>query len=61
MLLAAARAHALVAGRDYCTDHDVLSLASPVIGHRLKMRDRRIDPERLAWELAARELERLEL
>ncbi len=61
MLVAAARAHALVAARDYCTDHDFLALAAPVVGHRLKMRDRRVDPERLASELVARELERLEL
>ena len=61
MLVAAARGHAFLAGRDYCTDHDLLVFAAPVIGHRLKMRDRRVDPERLAHELVARELERLEL
>jgi MoxR-like ATPase len=61
MLVAAARAHALVAGRDFCTDHDFLSLAAAVVGHRLKLRDHRIDPQRLAHELVARELEGLGL
>jgi len=59
MLVAAARAHALVRGRDYCSDGDFLTLAPAVIGHRLKLRDHRLDPEQLSSELMAQELQRL--
>jgi len=59
MLVAAARAHALVCERDYCSDEDFLTLAPVVIAHRLKLRDHRLDPERLASELMAQELQRL--
>ncbi|MFP4113490.1 MAG: AAA family ATPase [Spirochaetota bacterium] len=59
MLVAASRAHALLCGRDYCSDTDFLALAPAVIAHRLKLRDHRISAETLARELMARELDRL--
>jgi MoxR-like ATPase len=59
MLVAAARARALVCEREYCSDDDFLALAPAVIGHRLKLRDHRLDPERVAGELMAQELQRL--
>ena len=37
-LLAAARAHALLQGRDYVTPDDVAALAEPVLAHRLILR-----------------------
>ena len=37
MLLRAAKAHALVSGRDHALPDDVQSLAEPVLGHRLAM------------------------
>jgi MoxR-like ATPase len=59
MLVAAARAHALLSGRAYCSDDDFLMLAPAVIAHRIKLRDHRIDAERLVRELMARELDSL--
>ena len=60
MLVAAARAHALVAERDYCTDDDFLLLAPVVLAHRLKLRDHRLDAEELTRELMVQELEKLD-
>lgn len=57
-LLQASRALALVRGRDYVVDEDLLSAAVPVLAHRLKLRDPRSRPETLVRELA---LERLRL
>jgi MoxR-like ATPase len=39
MLLAAARARALIAQRDYVTDEDVMTVAGPVLVHRIVCRD----------------------
>lgn len=39
MLLAAARARALIAQRDFVTDEDVLTVAVPVLAHRIVCRD----------------------
>jgi MoxR-like ATPase len=49
--LAAAKALALVRGRDYVTDEDVAALAGPALAHRLKARDPRLDGEKLVREL----------
>ncbi|MFP4329524.1 MAG: AAA family ATPase [Alkalispirochaetaceae bacterium] len=40
MLLASARARALLARREYVTDQDVLAVAQPVLRHRVVARDR---------------------
>ncbi len=42
MLLAAARALALVRGRDFVTDEDLVDTVVPVIAHRLRFKDPRI-------------------
>ncbi|MDR2742716.1 MAG: AAA family ATPase [Treponema sp.] len=50
-LLEAARALALVKGRDYVIDEDIAALAGPVLVHRLKLRDPRLHGEKLIREL----------
>ena len=40
MLLAAARAKALISKREYVTDEDILAVAGPVLNHRIVCRDR---------------------
>jgi MoxR-like ATPase len=50
-LLEAARALALVKGRDYVIDEDIAALAGPVLVHRLKTRDPRLHGEKLVREL----------
>ena len=42
MLVAAARAFALVQGRDYVIDQDIVELAPLVLAHRIKMHDTRL-------------------
>jgi MoxR-like ATPase len=44
-LLAACRARAMLRGRDYVIDEDLVTLAPPVLAHRLKMRDPRARAE----------------
>ena len=39
MLLAASRAHAVMAGRDFVVPDDVQAMASAVLGHRLQLRE----------------------
>ncbi|MDR2246555.1 MAG: AAA family ATPase [Treponema sp.] len=50
-LLEAARALALVKGRDYVIDEDIAVLAGSVLVHRLKLRDPRAQGEKLIREL----------
>jgi MoxR-like ATPase len=50
-LLGAARALALVRGRNYVIDEDITVLAIPVLAHRLKLRDPRLQGEKLIREL----------
>ncbi|MDR1374632.1 MAG: AAA family ATPase [Treponema sp.] len=50
-LLAAARALALVKGRDYVIDEDIAVLAVSVLVHRLKLRDPRAQGENLIREI----------
>jgi len=56
-LLRAAKAAALVRGRYFVTDEDILSMAPLVLAHRLKVRDPRSRPELLIRELAFEHLE----
>jgi MoxR-like ATPase len=58
MLVRAARAFALVRGRDYVIDQDLLDLAPLVIAHRLRMKDARTDPQALVREFVMAELAR---
>jgi MoxR-like ATPase len=50
-LLAAVRALALVRGRAYVTDEDLIALAAPVLSHRLKLRDPRSQADKLIREI----------
>jgi MoxR-like ATPase len=55
--LKAAKALAVVRGRDYATDEDLVALGPAVLAHRLKLRDPRIRPEALIREIC---LERID-
>jgi MoxR-like ATPase len=50
-LLEAARALALIRGRNYVIDEDLAALAAPVLAHRVKLRDPRIRGEKLIREI----------
>jgi len=49
--LDAARALALVRGRDYVIDEDILVLASPVLTHRVRFRDPRANGDKIIREI----------
>lgn len=55
----AAKAFALVSGRDYLIDEDLVETAGPVLAHRLKLRDPRIRPETLIRELCLGRIEKI--
>jgi MoxR-like ATPase len=59
MLVRAARAFALVRGREYVVDQDLIDLAPPVIAHRLRLKDTRTDAGALVREIVMSELSRL--
>jgi MoxR-like ATPase len=56
-LLGAVKALALVRGRNYVTDEDLSSLVSPVLAHRLKLRDPRAQAEQLIREICLTRIE----
>jgi MoxR-like ATPase len=59
MLVRAARALALVRGRDYVIDQDLVDLAPLVMAHRLRLKDGRAGAEDLAREIVLTELARI--
>jgi len=59
MLVQAARAFALVRGREYVIDQDLIDLAPLVISHRLRLKDPRADPAALVREIVMAQLSRL--
>ena len=59
MLVQASRGLAVVRGRDFCIDQDLLEIAPAVLAHRLRMRDRRTDAASLVRELVLEELDKL--
>jgi MoxR-like ATPase len=59
MLVQAARAFALVRGREYVIDQDLIDLAPLVIAHRLRLKDSRTDSGALVREIVMSELSRL--
>ena len=59
MLVQAARAFALVRGREYVIDQDLIDLAPLVIAHRLRLKDARTDAAALVREIVMSELSRL--
>jgi MoxR-like ATPase len=56
-LLAAVRALALVRGRAYVTDEDLVTLAAPVLTHRLRLRDPRSQGDKLIREICLARVE----
>jgi MoxR-like ATPase len=50
-LLDAAKAHALVRGRNYIIDEDLTILASPVLAHRVRLRDPRAQADKFIREI----------
>jgi MoxR-like ATPase len=59
MLVRAARAFALVRGREYVIDQDLVDLVPLVIAHRLRLKDARTDAGSLVREICMSELSRL--
>jgi MoxR-like ATPase len=59
MLVRAARAYALLNGREYVIDQDLVDLAPIVIAHRLRLKDTRSDAGALVREICMSELSRL--
>ncbi|MDR3336089.1 MAG: MoxR family ATPase [Treponema sp.] len=58
-LLEAAKAVALVRGRNFVTDEDITTLAGSVLVHRLKTRDPRSQGEKLVREICFARIERI--
>jgi MoxR-like ATPase len=58
-LLQAARALALVRGRNYVIDEDLCVLAAPVLTHRLKLRDPRAQGAKLVREICLARIDRI--
>jgi MoxR-like ATPase len=56
--LDAAKALALVRGRDFVIDEDLVVLAAPVLAHRLKLRDPRSQGEKIIREICLARVER---
>jgi MoxR-like ATPase len=50
-LLDASKAHALVHGRNYIIDEDLAALASPVLAHRVRLRDPRAQSDKFIREI----------
>lgn len=59
MLIDAARTHALLAGRHFCTDDDMLAVGPAVLAHRMLTDDRRVNAGGLVRSLLMDELEKL--
>jgi MoxR-like ATPase len=57
--LQAAKALALVRGRDYVIDEDLAVLAGPVLAHRVKLHDPRAQAEKLIREICIARIERI--
>ena len=49
--LGAVKAFALVRGRQYVTEEDLLAMVGPVLAHRLKLRDPRIEEAQIIREI----------
>lgn len=59
MLIKACRAYALVKGRDYVIDQDLVELAPLVFGHRLRMKNVKKSAEILIGEVTALEIQKI--
>lgn len=59
MLLKVARAHALVHGRDYVIDQDILEIAESVLAHRVVPRDPEVDSRDVIRKIAYPRLQQI--
>ena len=59
MLVKAAKAYALIKGRGYVIDQDIVDLAPLVMSHRLRLKDIKIEPRSLIREIAVAEISRI--
>ena len=57
--LEASRALALVRGRDYVIDEDIMVLAAPVLTHRVRFRDPRANGDKIIREICLARLNRI--
>ena len=57
--LDAVKALALIRGRQYVIDEDILVLAGPVLGHRVKLRDPRAQGDKIIREICLARLNRI--
>lgn len=61
MLIQACRAYALIQGRDYVTDQDLIELAPLVYSHRIRMKNVKKSPTELIEEVASVEVQKIPL
>ncbi len=59
MLVRLAKAYALVSGRNYVIDQDILDLAPLCLAHRLKMKDIKVNPLKIIREIAISEISKI--
>ncbi|MDR3167836.1 MAG: AAA family ATPase [Treponema sp.] len=59
--LQAAKALALVKGRGYVTDEDLAALVGPVLTHRLKLRDPRVQGDKILREICLARIEGIKI
>lgn len=59
MLVKAAKAYALIKGRSYVIDQDIVDLAPHVMSHRLRLKDIKIEPRNLIREIAVAEISKI--
>ncbi len=60
MLLKACRVWAMLQNRTYVIDQDIVDLASPVIAHRLRFKDIRVNTQEFIRELTLAELKKID-
>ena len=60
-LLEAVKALALVKGRAYVIDEDIVALAAPVLAHRIKLRDPRAQGEKLIREICLARIDEIKI
>jgi len=59
MLIKACRAYALVLGRDYVIDQDLITLAPLVLSHRMRMKNVKKSAENLIMEVTSLEIQKI--
>ena len=59
MLVRLSKAYALINGRNYVIDQDILELAPLCLGHRLRVKDIKVDSEQLIRDIAISEISKI--